>query len=86
MGIFCASASPHPAAVGVAEAFLQVPCGGLALQLYEVALGCLQAVSVIAGLLGLGGPHQSLKLHVVPGRAQGNKPFISCSQPRILCP
>lgn len=39
MGIFCASASPHPAAVGVVEAFLQVPCRGLALQLDEIAWG-----------------------------------------------
>lgn len=57
MGIFCASASPHPAAVGVVEAFLQVPCGGLALQLDEIALGCLQAVPLITGVLGPGGPH-----------------------------
>lgn len=73
MGIFCASASPHPAAVGAVEAFLQVPCGGLALRLDEVALGCLPAVSVIAGLLGLGGPRQSLKLHTVPGCGPGKQ-------------
>lgn len=30
-------------------------------------------MSVIAGLLGLGGPHQSLKLHVVPGRGPGKQ-------------
>lgn len=51
MSIFCASTSPHPAAAGIVDAFLQVPWK-TSLKLDKVRWGA----ALIAGLLGLGGP------------------------------
>lgn len=65
-GVFHAGASPHPAAVIVVEAFLQVP--------WRAGLGCwMKYVGVFAGCVcncwapGTEWPSQSLKLHIVPG-------------------
>lgn len=76
MGVSCASASPHPAAVVAGEAFLQVPWRP------SPAPGS-SSIGVFAGCVcscwAPGTPlSQSLKLNTVPGCGQRNKPFISC--------